>query len=174
MFDLTTSGVEIPDASPALPSPVDPNSQRPPGYGVQRSAPPHPDPSTSHYSHNDVNARHAYSYAAVLGYVTNSEVGPEYTRFDLQIRNVFKRTRSVRVRRGVEQLWVKNADLACKCPKLKIGSEYLILGKQSGRAPRPGLVVNQRSIVLEWRNSWTLRMRRLDKKASQAKCRDRY
>lgn len=57
----------------------------------------------------------------MLGYVTNSEVGAEYTRFDLQIRNVFKRNRNMRVRRGVEQLWVKNTDLACKCPKLKVG-----------------------------------------------------
>ncbi|KAF2360062.1 Laminin EGF domain [Trinorchestia longiramus] len=194
--------IKMPDASaPAQPpSSANTGSQHTPPYGVQRSPSPHSDSATNHYSSNDVNARHAYNYAgdqagcgkckvgrrritvqkycrrdyAVLGFVTNSEVGPEYTRFDLQIRNVFKRNRSVRVRRGVEQLWVKNADLACKCPKLKIGSEYLILGKQNGRAPKPGLLVNQRSIVLEWRNSWTLRMRRLDKKASQAKCRARY
>lgn len=46
--------------------------------------------------------------------------------------------------------------------------EYLILGR-TDRKQRPGLVINRRSIVIEWRNDWQLRMRRFMKKA--AKCR---
>ncbi|XP_047497232.1 netrin-1-like isoform X2 [Penaeus indicus] len=105
---------------------------------------------------------------ALVARVINKEVLGEYTRFDIQVANVYKRSRAVRVRRGGDQLWVRNQDLVCKCPKIKMGKEYLILGR-TDRKQRPGLVINRRSIVIEWRNDWQLRMRRFMKKA--AKCR---
>ncbi|XP_064101677.1 netrin-1-like [Macrobrachium rosenbergii] len=105
---------------------------------------------------------------ALVARVINKEVLGEYTRYDIQVTNVYKRTRTVRVRRGGEQLWVKNTDLECKCPKIKIGKEYLILGR-TDRRKRPGLVISKQSIVIEWRSDWQKRMRRFMKKAS--KCR---
>lgn len=51
----------------------------------------------------------------------NKEVLREYTRFDIQVTDVFKRTRADRVRRGGDQLLVKNEDLTCKCPDIRMG-----------------------------------------------------
>nr|XP_053645052.1 netrin-1-like [Cherax quadricarinatus] len=106
---------------------------------------------------------------ALVARVFNKEVLGEYTRFDIQVTNVFKRTRSDRVRRGGDQLWVRNEDLTCKCPDIKMGYEYLILGRKE-RKQRPGLVINRQSIIIRWRNNKQLRMRRFLKKAAK-KCR---
>lgn len=59
--------------------------------------------------------------SALVARVINKEVLGEYTRFDIQVTNVYKRSRAVRVRRGGDQLWVRNQDLVCKCPKIKMG-----------------------------------------------------
>ena len=49
-------------------------------------------------------------------------------------------------------------------------SKYLILGADPQR--RAGLLVNNKSIVLEWKNNWSRRMRRLRKRARKV-CRKR-
>lgn len=59
--------------------------------------------------------------AALVARVINKEVLGDYTRFDIQVTDVFKRTRADRVRRGGDQLWVKNSDLTCRCPEIKMG-----------------------------------------------------
>lgn len=59
--------------------------------------------------------------AALVARVINKEVLGDYTRFDIQVTDVFKRTRADRVRRGGDQLWVKNTDLTCRCPEIKMG-----------------------------------------------------
>ncbi|CAL4060194.1 unnamed protein product, partial [Meganyctiphanes norvegica] len=106
-------------------------------------------------------------YALVARILTKETLG-EYTRFDIEVLTVYKRSRAVRVRRGSDQLWVKNSDLACKCPRIKNGREFLILGVSDPEG-RPGLVINRRSLVIDWRSDWQLRMRRFLKKAG--KCR---
>lgn len=59
--------------------------------------------------------------AALVARVINKEVLGDYTRFDIQVTDVFKRTRADRVRRRGDQLWVKNSDLTCRCPEIKMG-----------------------------------------------------
>lgn len=59
--------------------------------------------------------------SALVARVINKEALDEYTRFDIQVTNVFKRSRADRVRRGGDQLWVRNEDLNCKCPDIKVG-----------------------------------------------------
>lgn len=58
---------------------------------------------------------------AILGRVITRETEGDFTRYDVQVKDVFKRSRAFRVRRGIEQLWIKNLDLSCRCPRIKLG-----------------------------------------------------
>ena len=48
---------------------------------------------------------------------------------------------------------------------------YLILGgaEENNKYSRPGIELNTRSIVMEWKAEWTSRMRRFERRASR-KC----
>ena len=109
--------------------------------------------------------------SALVGKVLSREDTAEWARFSLAVQNVYKRSPrgDTPLRRGNTSLWVRQADLICKCPKLKPGRSYLILGRESDNADRrAGLAVGRKSIVIEWRgDEWHRRMRRFQHRARQ-------
>ncbi|XP_071447260.1 netrin-1-like isoform X2 [Hetaerina americana] len=131
---------------------------------------------------------------AVLAKVTHREgIGDEWVRFTMAVQAVYKRARSSSnsatpggggessrlIKRGTASLWVRVRDLACKCPKVKTNKSYLILGKEEvggvtggisvGAGRGPGLEVDRRSIVIEWRDEWHRRMRRFQRRGRKCK-----
>uniref|UniRef100_A0A914VST8 NTR domain-containing protein n=1 Tax=Plectus sambesii TaxID=2011161 RepID=A0A914VST8_9BILA len=42
---------------------------------------------------------------------------------------IFKREAGVRIRRGEQSLWVPSRNFICKCPRVRLGKSYLILGR---------------------------------------------
>ncbi|CAH2230397.1 jg19517, partial [Pararge aegeria aegeria] len=85
----------------------------------------------------------------------------------LSVQAVYKRGPRSRLRRGAVALHVRAQDLACKCPKIKINKSYLILGveKEGASSGMPGLTVGDRTLLLEWRDDWHRRIRRLQRRA---------
>ncbi|KFM68061.1 Netrin-1, partial [Stegodyphus mimosarum] len=77
-----------------------------------------------------------------------------------------------KVRRGTQFLWVNIADLACKCPKIRVKQTYLILGKDIRQPDQPGLTADNRSIVIDWKDEWARRMRRYQRKQRKGKCKN--
>jgi len=43
-----------------------------------------------------------------------------WVRFGVAVQAVFKRGRESRLRRGPSYLWVRAADLACRCPRIRL------------------------------------------------------
>ncbi|XP_028039092.1 netrin-B [Bombyx mandarina] len=106
----------------------------------------------------------------IMGKVVGREAsaaGGAWSRLALNVQAVYKRAPRSRLRRGAAALFVRARDLACKCPKLKINKSYLILGveKEGLQAGLPGLVVGERTLLLEWRDDWHRRIRRLQRRA---------
>lgn len=106
----------------------------------------------------------------IMGKVVGREgsaAGEPWVRLALSVRAVYKRAPRSRLRRGDTTLHVRASDLACKCPKIKINKSYLILGveKEGGSAGLPGLTVGERTLLLEWRDDWHRRIRRLQRRA---------
>ncbi|KAJ0178058.1 hypothetical protein K1T71_005881 [Dendrolimus kikuchii] len=106
----------------------------------------------------------------IMGRVVGREAsaaGAEWARVALSVQAVYKRAPRSRLRRGANALYVRTKDLACKCPKLKINKSYLILGveKEGQQAGLPGLAVGERTLLLEWRDDWHRRIRRLQRRA---------
>ncbi|KZS10976.1 Netrin-1 [Daphnia magna] len=107
---------------------------------------------------------------ALLATITARETAGEWVKFTMNVQTIFKKTRDNRIRRGLTYFWVRMADLACKCPKIKINKSYLILGgSEDSKYGRPGIELNTRSIVIEWKAEWISRMRRFERRASR-KC----
>ncbi|KAH8237770.1 hypothetical protein KR038_011575, partial [Drosophila bunnanda] len=116
--------------------------------------------------------------------------GSEAARFDLQIQAVFKRSRpgsngaaggsgigsgtgsrssvygmpSTMLRRGPMTWIIPTKDLECRCPRIRVNRSYLILGRDS-EAPPGYLGIGPHSIVIEWKEDWYRRMKRLQRRA---------
>ncbi|CAH2090724.1 unnamed protein product [Euphydryas editha] len=106
----------------------------------------------------------------IMGRVVGREAGGAtdgWVRLALSVQAVYKRAPRSRLRRGAVALYVRAADLACKCPKIKINKSYLILGveKEGASSGLPGLTVGDRTLLLEWRDDWHRRIRRLQRRA---------
>ncbi|XP_053606990.1 netrin-B-like isoform X1 [Plodia interpunctella] len=103
----------------------------------------------------------------LVGREANAGAANGWVRLSLSVQAVYKRAPRSRLRRGGTALYVRAADLACKCPKLKINKSYLILGveKEGSSSGLPGLTVGDRTLMLEWRDDWHRRIRRLQRRA---------
>ncbi|XP_058795487.1 netrin-1-like [Phymastichus coffea] len=88
-----------------------------------------------------------------------------WVKFSVNVNTIYKRSRDSRISRGTSLLYVHSNDLACRCPKIKPNQSYLILGMESDGVAKDGLTVTERSIVIEWRNEWSRRMRRFERRA---------
>lgn len=99
-----------------------------------------------------------------------------WTRFPVAVLAVF-RSGEERARRGSSALWVPARDAACGCPHLLPGRRYLLLGGGPGAAVGdpggrgPGLIAARGSLVLPWRDAWTRRLRRLQRRERRGRCR---
>ncbi|XP_077287943.1 netrin-A [Arctopsyche grandis] len=106
----------------------------------------------------------------VVGRVSGNGQGAEapWARATLAVQAVYKRAPESRLRRGAIALYINNEDLACKCPNIKPNKSYLILGKEDEEEV-PGIAVGPRTIVIEWKDEWHRRMRRLQRRARNCK-----
>lgn len=61
--------------------------------------------------------------------VVGREFVEGWVKYRIQIESVFKRSKGLlRIRRGAQAFWLPNSHVVCKCPKVKIGRRYLMMG----------------------------------------------
>ncbi|KAH8356576.1 hypothetical protein KR200_006625, partial [Drosophila serrata] len=68
------------------------------------------------------------------------------------------------LKRGPMTWIIPTKDLECRCPKIRVNRSYLILGRDS-EAPPGYLGIGPHSIVIEWKEDWYRRMKRLQRRA---------
>ncbi|KAH8411694.1 hypothetical protein KR215_009059 [Drosophila sulfurigaster] len=93
----------------------------------------------------------------------------EIYKYEINIQTIFKRnpmsgTTSSLLGRGNMMLLVPRKSIECQCPKIKLNKSYLILGRDSEAAPGY-LAIGPSSVVLEWKDEWSLRMKRFQRRA---------
>ncbi|CAG0895121.1 unnamed protein product [Cyprideis torosa] len=105
--------------------------------------------------------------SALIGKVVRREPVDQMIKFSLEISSIIKlpSEMSSLARVRTENLWIKAEDLICKCPRIKMGRSYLILGKSHRYRPSSGLHINRRSLVFDWRDEWLPKLRRLQEKS---------
>lgn len=93
----------------------------------------------------------AVSVAAMQVYVLSRvAVGTEWYRFTINVLAFYKRPKDWSTRYSPSTLWVPAADLACRCPKLRVHKSYLIVGRtmspsSAGIVPGPGDAADRQS-----------------------------
>ncbi|XP_007423913.1 netrin-3 [Python bivittatus] len=101
--------------------------------------------------------------------VLDMETVANWAKFTVNILSVYK-CRDERVKRGDNFLWIHIKDLACKCPKIQISKKYLVMGISENPSDRPGLMADKNSLVIQWRDAWTRRLRKLQRREKRGKC----
>ncbi|XP_063286666.1 netrin-3 [Pelobates fuscus] len=101
--------------------------------------------------------------------VLEMEMVGSWAKFTVNVHSVYK-CRDDRVKRGENLLWIHIKDLSCKCPKIQLSRRYLVMGTSEGPGERPGLTADKNSMVIQWRDAWTRRLRKLQRKEKKGKC----
>lgn len=138
-----------------------------------------------------VNTDYVHVSSAVQVNVLDMETVGDWAKFSVNIVSVYK-SRGEPLKRGDNALWVHMKDLACKCPKIQMSKRFLVMGGSSdggtaagvgpGAGPgsgsanqvtgaeRVGLVADKNSLVIQWRDIWTRRLRKFQRKEKKGKC----
>ncbi|XP_013408519.1 netrin-1 isoform X1 [Lingula anatina] len=112
-----------------------------------------------------------YNFAVNVQVITRENIG-EWVKFTVNILSMFKRSSSSKLRRGEEQVWIQLSDVRCKCPRLKVGRRYLLLGHDHQNTNMDGLVLDRRSIVIPWKDEWQRRLRKFQRYERKGRCRN--
>jgi netrin receptor unc-5 len=67
-------------------------------------------------------------------------------------------------------IWVSQVDLGCKCPKVRVGRRYLIISHDNKQNAQNGLILDNKSLVMRWQDTWKRRMQRFMKYDRRGKC----
>ncbi|CAH1794168.1 unnamed protein product [Owenia fusiformis] len=113
--------------------------------------------------------RRDYAFQA---HVIHREMVDDWAKFTVNIISVYKSYKrgQQRIKRGELALWVPQHDLACKCPKIRLGRRYLILSQDNTEQRRSGLTLDRRSIVIQWKDDWARRLKKYQKYERKGKC----
>lgn len=125
---------------------------------------------------------------AVQVNVLDMETVGDWAKFSVNVVSVYK-SRGDPLKRGDNILWVHMKDLACKCPKIQMSKRFLVMGGSDGGtgtavgagvapgtgatspgAERLGLMADKNSLVIQWRDVWTRRLRKFQRKEKKGKC----
>ncbi|KAM9491451.1 netrin-1a isoform 2-T2 [Salvelinus alpinus] len=106
---------------------------------------------------------------AVQVHILKADKAGEWWKFTVNIISVYKQGES-RIRRGDQFLWVRAKDVACKCPKIKTGKKYLLLGNNEDSPGQSGVVADKGSLVIQWRDIWARRLRKFQQREKKGKC----
>ncbi|KAM7394067.1 hypothetical protein PAMP_020890 [Pampus punctatissimus] len=106
---------------------------------------------------------------AVQVHILKADKTSEWWKFTVNIISVYKQGES-RIRRGDQFLWVRAKDVACKCPKIKPGKKYLLLGNDEDSPGQGGVVADKGSLVIQWRDTWARRLRKFQQREKKGKC----
>ncbi|XP_060774539.1 netrin-1a isoform X2 [Neoarius graeffei] len=106
---------------------------------------------------------------AVQVHILKSDRTGEWWKFTVNIVSVYKQSES-RIRRGDQLLWVRAKDVACKCPRMKTGKKYLLLGNNEDAPGQSGMVADKGSLVIQWRDTWARRLRKFQQREKKGKC----
>ncbi|KAK1798133.1 hypothetical protein P4O66_000626 [Electrophorus voltai] len=106
---------------------------------------------------------------AVQVHILKSDKAGEWWKFTVNIISVYKQGEN-RIRRGDQLLWVRAKDIGCKCPKIKTGKKYLLLGNDEDSPGQGGMVADKASLVIQWRDTWARRLRKFQQREKKGKC----
>ncbi|OQV20739.1 Netrin unc-6 [Hypsibius exemplaris] len=102
----------------------------------------------------------------------------EWLRFTINVVSIYKRGHG-KIVKGDQYMYLHQTDYTCKCPKLRLGQQYLIMGRyhsggdENVRAiddHKSAMIINADSTVIEWKDEWARRLRKFHKRERKGRC----
>jgi hypothetical protein len=75
---------------------------------------------------------------------------------------------------SAQNFWMTQDEFVCKCPKLKIGKRFLLLGRDdTNDVDHPGIINNKFTIMIEWEESLLDKLERFSRRELKGQCPNR-
>ncbi|XP_071130090.1 netrin-1-like isoform X2 [Mytilus edulis] len=115
------------------------------------------------------NKKYCRADFAIQAAVVAKESIADWIRYTINIISIYKRDQNQN-RRGETYVFVAKRDHKCKCPKLRLGRRYLLVGRHHKNIQRPGYQVDRKTVVVRWRDKFQKRMRKFMQYERRYKC----
>uniref|UniRef100_A0A915JCU1 Netrin n=1 Tax=Romanomermis culicivorax TaxID=13658 RepID=A0A915JCU1_ROMCU len=133
---------------------------------------------------NDMDISMTSSVKVFRAEILERQMVDGWLKYTMRILTVFKRGSSSsvngqssdvyryqRIRKGLLYFWVPESAHICKCPRIKNGVQYLILGKGDTMDPiRPGVLFNPKTLLVEFSDEIESKLKRFLKKERHGEC----
>lgn len=96
-----------------------------------------------------------------------------WVRFAILVRYVYKKgskTLARRVRRDTKYVYVRESDLHCKCPKIRLNKTYIMIGANDSLEGQDGLLLDKDSIVVQFNADYHKRVKFYKKEERRQSC----
>ncbi|KAL2101061.1 hypothetical protein ACEWY4_002822 [Coilia grayii] len=114
--------------------------------------------------------KYCKKHYALQVHVLKGDKAGEWWKFTINVISVYKQG-GQRIRRGDQLLWVRAKDVACRCPKIKPGRKYLLLGSdEDDSRGQSGVVADKGSLLIPWKDLWARRLRKFQQRDKRGKC----
>ena len=121
-------------------------------------------------------------FAVIQAQLLSRDTHGEWIRFTVNVVTIFKRGIG-KIVKGDQYIYLHQTDFACKCPKVRLGQQYLIMGRYHAEANghthslksltpdyKSAMVVNAHSTVIDWKDEWGRRLRKFHKRERRGRC----
>ncbi|EDV27980.1 uncharacterized protein TRIADDRAFT_53080 [Trichoplax adhaerens] len=123
--------------------------------------------------HNDRKSLTVKRYCkrdyAVKGKVLSRKNFKDWAKFEVSISEIYKQSRAIiKIGRTIQSFWVTLNHVKCRCPKLRIGREYLILMRGEVMKGDGSFILDHNSYVTLWNTKVETKLiQTIDKSVSQ-------
>uniref|UniRef100_A0AC35U6N7 Netrin-1 n=1 Tax=Rhabditophanes sp. KR3021 TaxID=114890 RepID=A0AC35U6N7_9BILA len=105
-------------------------------------------------------------------YMISREIVDNFSRYNISVEKVYKK-QGLKIKKGAQFLFVPEKMLHCKCPKIRIGQRYLVLGANKQKySNKAELIVSPQSIVVDWEDSFVEKLNRFANREKDGECED--
>ena len=113
-------------------------------------------------------------FSGIQALVQNREkMRDGWVRFAILVRYVYKKgskTLARRVRRDTKYVYVRETDLHCKCPKIRLNKTYIMIGANDSLEGQDGLLLDKDSIVVQYNADYHKRVKFYKKEERRQSC----
>lgn len=96
-----------------------------------------------------------------------------WVRFQIDVSYVYKKSnkKSKRlIKREIKYVYVREDDLHCKCPKIRVNKTYLMIGMNETPEGRDGFLLDRESIVVRHKDHYDKMMKYYKKEQRRQSC----
>ncbi|XP_062592280.1 netrin-1-like isoform X2 [Saccostrea cucullata] len=106
---------------------------------------------------------------AIQASILSRKTEGEWVKYTINVISIYKR--NSQQKRGETFLWVPKRDVKCKCPKLRLGRRYFLIGRMRNPYGKPGgYIADKSTVVIRHRERWHKRIRLFTRKERRGKC----